>query len=125
MQQRHNETFWRVFSGHLSHHFETYNRKQLIQILDILDETNGNAIFNKFVEKFLSVEQPKVEKDVLEIVNLTRVLQKYKAFDFNPKFQEAMLNYIRMFANEKLDFSSDKLESTTSLVLKMCDIKDE
>ena len=27
MRQRQNETFWRVFSGHLNYHFETYNRK--------------------------------------------------------------------------------------------------
>ena len=57
-----------------------------MQILEILDETNGIAIFTKFIDKFLSGNEPKIDKEVTEIVSLVRVLQKFKAADFNPKF---------------------------------------
>lgn len=80
---------------------------------------------DKFLLKFYQSDQPKIDKDINDIVDFMRLLKKFKAIDFNPKFQEAMTNYIRMYATEKLVFTKDQLEFTTKLVLRMCGIKEE
>ncbi len=61
----------------------------------------------------------------MEIVELIRVFQKFKALDMNRKFSDAMINYINFYASEKLQFKQESLKFTTELILKMCGIKEE
>lgn len=88
-----------------------------MEILDILDETNGIQIFDKFMHKFYNDDQPKVERDLQEIISLICILSKFKAKDFKPQFQETMKSYIRVCASEKLDFTASKIDETAQTVL--------
>ena len=50
--KRSNETFWKVFSSHITDVVDDLTFDSFVQVLDVLDYHSGEPMFQVFVQKF-------------------------------------------------------------------------
>lgn len=51
-RNRNSEIFWKVFSGHIKGIKDELNFEDFVLVLDVLDYSNGEALFDDFVKNF-------------------------------------------------------------------------
>lgn len=67
---RSNETFWKVFSAHVTQLAEANELSfdEYVEVLDVFDYSNGEALFGKFVQKFFIDEQFRFQDDFTKVL---------------------------------------------------------
>ena len=70
---RSKETFWKVFTSQISEVSDQLTFEEFVQVLDVLDYSNGEALFQVFVKKFFIDEQFRFKDDLDQVLALARI----------------------------------------------------
>ena len=75
---RSKETFWKVFSVQIIAVSDQLTFDEFIQVLDVLDYSNGETLFDTFVKKFFIDEQFRFRDDLDQVLALARIFIKQR-----------------------------------------------